>query len=465
MPSNPFNGYVLDGRCLGSLRLGSSAGYYKQCADSRWGASIVDTLDTLLVMGFSDEYNLCRPHVNQLNIHWVNGRDWANGYEGYRTHIEDIETGGEPSLYSTGRDRTINLAVFETGIRYLGGLLGAYDLSGDELLLERALDLGDMMTSAFNTESGLPAGRIDPGSIDFHRLGTVSTAEIGSMILELTRLSQASGNRTFYDLGQRAMDYLETRVIPRSEIHPLLPQWFQPDAALNINMSGSFAFGGLVDSYYEYLIKEYKLLGASASAQQYRRVYEASIDTARKRLFLDVDIVPDTPLMVIAKIEHNRLIPEVEHLTCFAGAMLGLGARLLDRPADMRDAERFTDTCYFLSAATPTGLQPESVEFYSDETGYENVTIDGETMRPHVNFDLLRGVTSGGTVQGVHRDGEGKWRWTADGGLVLPEDGGVESPAGPREYVRRVKGNPIGTKRVNGRGINRPENIESIFYM
>ena len=46
---------------------------------------------------------------------------------------------------------------FETVIRYLGGLLSAYALSGDPILLSRADDLGKMLLPAFNTPSGLPA--------------------------------------------------------------------------------------------------------------------------------------------------------------------------------------------------------------------------------------------------------------------------------------------------------------------
>lgn len=45
---------------------------------------------------------------------------------------------------------------FETVIRYLGGLLSAYALSGEPILLTRADDLGRMLLPALNTTSGLP---------------------------------------------------------------------------------------------------------------------------------------------------------------------------------------------------------------------------------------------------------------------------------------------------------------------
>ena len=51
--------------------------------------------------------------------------------------------------------RTRN-AFFETVIRYLGGLLSAYALSGESVLLGRADDLGAMLLPAMRTDSGFP---------------------------------------------------------------------------------------------------------------------------------------------------------------------------------------------------------------------------------------------------------------------------------------------------------------------
>jgi hypothetical protein len=45
--------------------------------------------------------------------------------------------------------------------RVLGGLLSAYDLSGDEVFLEKARDLADKLLPAWNTPSGIPYNRIN----------------------------------------------------------------------------------------------------------------------------------------------------------------------------------------------------------------------------------------------------------------------------------------------------------------
>ncbi|WVO14368.1 hypothetical protein L204_102001 [Cryptococcus depauperatus] len=420
-----------------------------------WGATIVDSLDTLLIMEFSEEYNLCRSHINQLNFHWINGRDWSQGY------ISEPLSDGE--VFALMRDKTVGLPVFEVSIRYLGGLIGAYDLSGDQLLIERAIELAEILGTAFKTTSGLPAGRINPGTEDeMIGLGIVSLAEVGSMSVELIRLSQITKDRKWFDLAQRVMDYINEMVIPRSAHSPLIPMQFQPDAPVSVPMRSGFTFGGRADSYYEYLIKTYQLLGASEVSKVWRDTYERSIDKAKEVLYVEIGILPDHDILTIGKLDGGRLIPELEHLTCFAGAMLGLGAKLLDRPGDMKDAVRLTSTCYWLSADTPTGLQPEAVEWFEPHQTsqmYENVTLlNNKAHHPLViNKDDYKGR------DGIHRDRNGVLRWNEDDEPVVAEKN--KTGEVPIEYVQRLKGVPTGTRKVTPRGLNRPETIESIFYM
>lgn len=401
--------------------------------EDSWGASIIDTLDTLLVLGLNDEYNLCRPFVNQVNYHWVSGKDWKHGYVSPDpgAHPDDE---GEPAseVWGVQRDKTVRISVFETTIRYLGGLLGAYDLSGDQLLVDRAVDLANVLKRAFETLSGLPVGHMEPGyESNYLSIGYLSIAEAASISLEFMRLSQVTGDRQWHDLAQRITDYLEERVIPRSTRGNLIPMSFSVDGT--DQMGGTYVWGAMADSYYEYLPKTFKLLGNSKAAQQYRRIYEASADAAKQYLYYPVEIYDwspahkDASLLGIGKREATgQLIHEVEHLTCFAGAMLGLGAKLLDRSEDMVDAERFTETCYWLSASTPTGLQPEVVEFFQPgEEVWENVTEQGYSY-------------------------------------LTPPPGA----SGLGEKIEeRMKGSPTGSRKVVPRGINRPETIESIFYM
>jgi mannosyl-oligosaccharide alpha-1,2-mannosidase len=90
-----------------------------------WAATLVDGLDTLYIMGLQEEF------------------------EGALEALKSIDF---------SKPNTERIPVFETTIRYLGGMLGAYDISGGKhpILLEKADQLGDLLFQAFNTPNGIP---------------------------------------------------------------------------------------------------------------------------------------------------------------------------------------------------------------------------------------------------------------------------------------------------------------------
>lgn len=51
--------------------------------------------------------------------------------------------------------------------------------------------------------------------------------------------------------------------------------------------------------------------------------------------------------------------PEVTHLTCFLGGMVGMGAKLFGLESDMRIAEKLTDGCVWAYEVQTTGIMPE----------------------------------------------------------------------------------------------------------
>jgi len=90
-----------------------------------WAATLVDALDTLWIMGMEDEF--------QQAVLAVGGIDFT-------TSIRN------------------DIPLFETTIRYLGGLLSAYDLSGSKyrVLLDKAVELADVLMGAFDTPNRMP---------------------------------------------------------------------------------------------------------------------------------------------------------------------------------------------------------------------------------------------------------------------------------------------------------------------
>ena len=72
-----------------------------------------------------------------------------------RTTHPDLAKSPSPSQHTYA-------PFFETTIRYLGGLLSAYALSKEPILLARADDLGRMLLPVFSrSSSGLPAYSIN----------------------------------------------------------------------------------------------------------------------------------------------------------------------------------------------------------------------------------------------------------------------------------------------------------------
>ncbi|KAF4556221.1 putative glycosyl hydrolase family 47 protein 2 [Elsinoe fawcettii] len=154
-----------------------------------------------------------------------------------------------------------------------------------------------------------------------------------------------------------------------------------------------FTLGGRADSTYEYFPKQYLLLGGLE--KKYQELYERSIDVATKYLLFR----PQTPE------NHDILLPgdwdawkeqsgeingtlsaESGHLACFAGGMYALGAKIFDRPNDLKIAAKLTQGCVWAYQSTKTGIMPEWAEFFpcEDKKNCEwNKTAYYEALDPY----------------------------------------------------------------------------------
>lgn len=95
-------------------------------------------------------------------------------------------------------DVNYDASVFETTIRCVGGLLSAYDLSGDSMFLNKATDLADRLLPAFNTPTGIPYNTINLQSGQAYNpgwTGQASTlADFGTEQMEFIGLSERTGD-------------------------------------------------------------------------------------------------------------------------------------------------------------------------------------------------------------------------------------------------------------------------------
>ncbi|TGZ61898.1 hypothetical protein CRM22_007738 [Opisthorchis felineus] len=222
--------------------------------------------------------------------------------------LDEFESAVRLVLENVSFDTDVDVSVFETNIRILGGLLGAH-ISALEIqkanssrmkwysneLLQMATDIGDRLLPAFNTSTGIPLPIINLRYGDRgvkRNEESTCTACAGTMILEFAALSRLTGNPVYEEKAVRAMAYLWKQ---RSRYSDLVGR------VINVH-SGDWVLrdsgiGAGIDSYYEYLLKAYVLLGEPVYLHRFHTHYQAikryvsGPESARfPFLFLDVNM-------------------------------------------------------------------------------------------------------------------------------------------------------------------------------
>lgn len=237
------------------------------------------------------------------------------------------------------------------------------------------------------------------------------TAELGSLSLEFTRLSQLTGDSKYYDAVQRITDFFDKNqndtIIPG-----LFPIIVNPlDEAFTVGRT--FTFGGMSDSMYEYFPKEYMLLGGLVD--QYQKLYEGAIEAARKHLFYRPLNPQNQNILVSGTVAKNaadyiKLQAEGQHLTCFAGGMVGIAAKIFNRTDELDVARKLVDGCIWAYDSMPTGIMPENFNLipckndddceWSTEKWHDAVVDERGFAR---TLDVARIIREDGLPQGFTR--------------------------------------------------------------
>ncbi|KAI2625071.1 glycoside hydrolase family 47 protein [Hypoxylon sp. NC1633] len=331
-----------------------------------WAATLVDALDALWIMDLKTEFYDAVGAVAVID--WNDTSETACNF-------------------------------FETTIRHLGGLLSAYDLSGEEVVLRKAVELGDMLYAAFDTPNRMPPfwfdfGKAKEGTL---RPGTHDpAASVTSSCLEFTRLAQLTGEDKYYD----AIDRI-TRLLDRTQNATKLPgMWptFFDMENMDLVHDDSFTLGALADSLYELLPKMYALLGGLEPV--YGKLYRDAMDTVKKHLLFRPMLPHQDDILFSGNVHVGgdsdvNLQPEGQHLACFVGergkpqcslnytlrsrenpkplsnlpmaipatefhiGMLGVGGKLLGIAEHVQLGEKITRGCVWAYEAMPTGIMPE----------------------------------------------------------------------------------------------------------
>jgi mannosyl-oligosaccharide alpha-1,2-mannosidase len=323
-----------------------------------WAATLVDALDTLHIMGMQDEL---------------------------RDAISAVAT----IDFSTSTESTVN--VFETTIRYLGGFIAAFDLTGDAVLLKKAVEVGEMLLVAFDTPNHMPWCRWEwekaaQGQAQEASAGTL-VSELGSLTVEFTRLSQITQDMRWYDAVARI-----TNLFAEQQDTTHLPgMWPVSINARDmiLNEDTWFTLGGMSDSLYEYFPKAYALLGGEESI--YRKLYDGSMSASIRHLFFRPMVPNDDDILISGNVRADSsqitLDPQGQHLGCFAGGMLALGGRLFNHPDHVSIGRKITEGCIWAYNASPLGVMPETFHLVpcesADNCQWDNRKWEDAVMKKH----------------------------------------------------------------------------------
>ena len=162
---------------------------------------------------------------------------------------------------------------FEVTIRLLGGLLSAYEIDGDKKFLDLAEDLGRRLLPAFNSPTGMPYVYVNlkTGAVK----GNINNpAECGTLMLEFGSLSKLTGNPEFYNKAKKGFVECFNRRskigLVGTQINVETGEWTNTESHIS----------GMIDSYYEYMIKSYLLFGD----EDFKNMYDTSMAAVNKYL-------------------------------------------------------------------------------------------------------------------------------------------------------------------------------------
>ncbi|KAF5396436.1 ER degradation enhancing alpha-mannosidase like protein 2 [Paragonimus heterotremus] len=246
-----YDGYMKHAYPLDELRPLTCDGH------DTWGSfslTLVDALDTLAVMGNWTEFN----HASQLLL----------------KHLD--------------ANRDVNVSVFETNIRVVGGLISAHLLSrrsGFQVeptwpcsgpLLRKAELFASKLLPAFDTPTGMPYGTVNLAlnAVPPNETTITCVAAVGTTILEFGTLSRLTGDPRYEAAAMRALravwKYRSSLGLLGNHIDVHTGHWTAVESTI----------GGAVDSLFEYLVKGaalFRMPELDAMFREYKKAIEAHL--------------------------------------------------------------------------------------------------------------------------------------------------------------------------------------------
>ncbi|CAE6469951.1 unnamed protein product [Rhizoctonia solani] len=290
-----------------------------------WGATIVDSLSTMHIMGLEDLFK--EGVVFTLSI--------------------DFNTSKTNSTIS----------LFESTIRYIGGILSAYELDGkkDKRLVDKAQELADKLVYAWVDDNDIPYNELN-FTTNQPIIQETGLAVAGTLVLEWSKLSEYTGNMKYRELSEKAMRRIGLLPAP----FPGLPVQMV-DPKTNKPNGTYVTWGGGSDSYFEYLIKYGRLTNNANPI--WTKQWLAAVDSSIVHLAQEAVDTKVKGLLYLGEWYNGTFRHLGSHLACFHGGNWVMGGRLTDNDTIVDYGLRLSDTCWNTYERTITGLGPEVFGF------------------------------------------------------------------------------------------------------
>ncbi|OBZ67537.1 Mannosyl-oligosaccharide alpha-1,2-mannosidase 1B [Grifola frondosa] len=340
-----------------------------------WSATVVDALSTLFVIGQDVVFESAVNYTATINF----------------------------NLSSTAG----TVSVFETTIRYIGGMLSAYELSGNKYpaLLSQAKILANKLSVAWVGSNAVPFPQVD-FSRNQPALFLSTVAEAGSLTLEWWKLAQYTGNDRYRQLAEKSVRHLIKLPAP---IPGIPAQGINPSSGRSV---GDFVtWGGGTDSYLEYLIKYARLTNTNDNV--FADTWATAVDSSM-RILARTSTVGNH--QYVADLNSGRISHVGSHLACFLAGNWLLGGKLLNNDTIVNFALAANQACWNTYASTATGIGPEAFGYFSSDgtfTGTNPSRRDIDFYNKH-GFFILPGDTFYDMRPEVLESNFYAWRVTGD---------------------------------------------------
>ncbi|CAE6493700.1 unnamed protein product [Rhizoctonia solani] len=350
-----------------------------------WGATIVDAMSTMKIMGLEDLFTEAVNFSSKIDFN--------------RSKTSD------------------KVSLFETTIRYLGGLISAYELGGkkDQALIDRAREVGNKLSNGWQGTNDFPYNTLD------------FTTDV-PVIEEDSPLPGLPAQGIDPSTGQPVGDYI--------------------------------TWGGGSDSYFEYLIK-YGRLTNNASPEWTSRWLTAVDSSIRYLAQTAVNTsIPD--LLYLGDYTGGRVRHISSHLACFHGGNWIMGGRLTGNETIVQYGLRLTDACWNTYEKTGTGIGPEVFAYVGSDGSYTGTSPSTSDLEFYQNngFYVYNGYAYYDLRPEVLESNFYAWRATGDVKYFNRAIAGLESI---KKYCRPGVG-VAGINDVRSTNSSYIDHTESFFF-